>query len=116
MADSGDQTPLVVLTTLPTVGAARAFVRRAVDERVVACGTILPDTTSIYRWEDAVTEETETVVFLKTRRDRWEALVRLTEDSHPYDVPELLALPVTAGLPDYLAWMAAETTEREGMA
>jgi periplasmic divalent cation tolerance protein len=105
------QTPLVVLTTLATADAARALVRRLVEDRVVACGTVVPGSTSIYRWQGAVTADEEALVLLKTVGDRWDALVAAIERLHPYDVPELLALPVTAGLPSYLSWLDAETAE-----
>ena len=109
MTDS--HTPLVVLTTLGSPDAARTLVQQLVDERVVACGTIVPRVTSVYRWQGEVATDDETLVLLKTVRGRWPALVRAVEARHPYDVPELLALPVTDGLPAYLAWLTAETTE-----
>lgn len=105
------QTPLVVLTTLATPEAARDLVRELVTTRLVACGTVVPGATSIYRWQDAVTTDEETLVLLKTVQGRWDALVEAVDRLHPYDVPELLALPVGAGLPSYLAWLTAETAE-----
>jgi len=104
---------LVVLTTLGTVEEARNFVRGLVTRRVVACGTILSNATSIYRWDGAVTEVTEAVVLLKTRRERWAELVDAARTLHPYDVPELLALPVEAGLEAYLNWVSSETITGE---
>lgn len=101
--------PLVALTTLEDLEQARTLVRRLVDDRLVACGTVLPGGTSIYRWEGAVTTASEAVVLLKTTRARWAALVAAITRHHPYRVPELLALPVTAGLEPYVAWLAAET-------
>jgi periplasmic divalent cation tolerance protein len=100
---------LVALTTLEDMAQAQELVRRLVDDRLVACGTVLPGATSIYRWEGAVTTASETVVLLKTTRARWAGLVAAVERHHPYSVPELLALPVVAGLADYVAWVAAET-------
>ena len=100
--------PLVVLTTLASADEARAFVRALVDARLVACGTLLPAATSIYRWEGAITEESEVVVLLKTDATRWDALAAAVQQRHPYQVPELLALPVSRGLPKYLSWLAAE--------
>lgn len=105
---------IVVLTTLPNAGEAKAFVRRLVEERVVACGTVLGEVTSIYRWQGAIEEAGETQVILKTRRDRWDALQAAVRTAHPYDVPELLALPVESGLGAYLEWVAAQTTAHEG--
>ena len=105
---------IVVLTTLPNAGEATALVRHLVEERLVACGTVLGDVTSIYRWKGAIEEARETQVILKTRSDRWEALQAAVRSAHPYDVPELLALPVASGLGAYLEWVAAETTAHAG--
>lgn len=105
---------LVVLTTLASVDDARGLVRRLVADRLVACGTILDKGTSIYRWEGDVTEASEAVVLMKTRRDRWAALAATVDELHPYDVPELLALPVDAGLGPYLDWVTAETAGEKG--
>lgn len=100
--------PLVVITTLGREAEARTFVTGLLQERVIACGTLLPGATSIYRWEGAVTEAHEVVVLLKTDQTRWEALRAAVERRHPYRVPELLALPVTRGLARYLTWLASE--------
>ncbi|HEX4633727.1 MAG TPA: divalent-cation tolerance protein CutA [Gemmatimonadales bacterium] len=99
---------LVVLTTLSTVEDARQLVQALVSERVIACGTILPAGTSIYRWKNEMKEETETVVLMKTDASRWEALATAVRDRHPYEVPELLALPVERGLEAYLEWLQSE--------
>lgn len=99
---------LVVLTTLGNAADARAFVRTLVDRRLVACGTLLPGATSIYRWEGAVTEESEVVVLLKTDATKWDALCAAVREHHPYQVPELLALPVAEGLDRYLSWLTSE--------
>jgi periplasmic divalent cation tolerance protein len=101
--------PLVALTTVEDPIQAEALVRRLVQDRLVACGTLLPAATSIYRWEGAVRTASETVVLLKTTGRRWAELVAAVERHHPYTVPELLALPVAVGLAPYLAWMASET-------
>ncbi len=101
---------ILVFTTLGSMEEAREFVRRLVDERVIACGTILPRGESIYRWEGKITTAEETLVVLKTTRQRWTDLAARARDLHPYDVPELLAIPVSAGLEPYLRWLATETT------
>jgi periplasmic divalent cation tolerance protein len=100
---------VVALTTLGNPEQASRFVRRLVDERLIACGTIVPRATSIYRWRGQVTEEEEVVVLLKTAKTRWAALEAAVKAHHPYEVPELLALPVTAGLAGYLDWIQSET-------
>ena len=79
-----------------------------VRERVVACGTILSGARSIYRWEGELSEETEVVVLLKTDVSKWDALRAAVRAQHPYQVPELLALPVDRGLDLYLSWLSSE--------
>ncbi|MBI3983484.1 MAG: divalent-cation tolerance protein CutA [Gemmatimonadetes bacterium] len=101
----------VALTTLESAADARTLVRELVERRVIACGTVLPVGTSIYRWANEVTEAEEAVVLMKTRRERWPALESCIRERHPYEIPELLALPVQAGLPPYLEWVKAETAE-----
>src|SRR3989442_1680985 len=91
------QTALVVLTTLANDADARALVTALVAARLVACGTLLPGARSIYRWEGQVKEEAEVVVLLKTDASKWEALCAAVRERHPYQVPELLALPVERG-------------------
>lgn len=99
---------LVVLTTLANGEDARKLVRELLDDRLVACGTVLPGATSIYRWKGAVAEEGEAMVLLKTDASRWDALAEAVRQRHPYEVPELLALPVHRGLDRYLAWLSEE--------
>ncbi len=101
-------TALVVLTTLASEHDARALVTSLVGARLVACGTFLPSARSIYRWEGKLTEEGEVVVLLKTDVSKWEPLCRAVRDKHPYQVPELLALPVERGLDLYLSWLTNE--------
>lgn len=100
---------MVVLTTLATRDEAERLVLALLERRLIACGTILPEARSLYRWNDAIADEREVVVLLKTNRSRIEALEVAFEELHPYKVPELLALPVAAGLSKYLAWIGAET-------
>ncbi|HEY6210103.1 MAG TPA: divalent-cation tolerance protein CutA [Gemmatimonadales bacterium] len=103
-----DPTALVVLTTLGAEEDARRLVTALVRERVVACGTILSGARSIYRWEGELSEETEVVVLLKTDVSKWDALRAAVRALHPYQVPELLALPVDRGLDLYLSWLSSE--------
>ena len=103
---------LVVLTTVGGEDDARGLIRGLVEDRVVACGTMV-GASSIFRWEGAVREERETLVLLKTRRACWSDLESAVKRRHPYKVPELLALPVEAGLDAYLQWVNRETSDPE---
>ncbi len=100
---------LVVLVTTPTPERAAEIARALVDERLAACGNVVPGLRSIYRWEGKVQDEPEALLLLKTTRDRFEALRDRVLALHPYDVPEVVALPVEAGSARYLAWLAGET-------
>lgn len=110
MAPPDASDAVMVYTTLDTADAARALVERLVGRRLVACGTIIPAATSVYRWDGAITAQGEALVLLKTTRARWADLRAAVARHHPYRVPELLAVPVLDGLPAYLAWVAAETS------
>lgn len=101
---------VVVLTSLASEEEAALFVRTLLDLRLVACGTLLPPARSFYWWEGRISDEREVVVLLKTRRERLDALKEAFDRLHPYEVPELLALPVHTGLSRYLGWIAAEAT------
>lgn len=100
---------LLVVTTVGSAAAAKDLVRSLVADRLIACGTMI-DGASIYRWRGAVTEESEVVVLLKTRVERWDALRAAVASRHPYEVPELLAFPVDRGHDPYLAWLESEVT------
>jgi periplasmic divalent cation tolerance protein len=95
----------VVLVSAPDEAVAESLVRRLVEERVVACGTILPAVSSIYRWEDGVEHEKEALVIFKTTAAGAERLVQRVPELHPYEVPEVLVLGVEAGHPPYLEWL-----------
>jgi periplasmic divalent cation tolerance protein len=101
---------LVVLVTVPTADQAAELARALVEARLAACGNIVPGLRSIYRWEGKVHDEAEALLVLKTTRGRYAALRDRILALHPYEVPEVLALPVEAGSARYLAWVGAETT------
>ncbi len=100
---------LVVLVTAPSAEEAAAIARAVVGERLAACGNVVPAIRSIYRWEGELHDDAEALLVLKTTRGRFEALRDRVLALHPYDVPEVVALPVEAGSAAYLAWIAAET-------
>jgi len=96
---------LVVLLTFPTEDAAAQIGRTLVEERLLACANLVPAIRSIYRWQGAIHDERETLVLGKTTRAKLDALQARLPQLHPYDTPELLALPVEAGLERYLGWV-----------
>ncbi|MGI8548883.1 MAG: divalent-cation tolerance protein CutA [Gemmatimonadaceae bacterium] len=100
---------VVILTTVGTEDDAAQLIRALLERRLIACGTMLPKSRSIYRWEDKIADETEVTLILKTRSACLGALEQSFETLHPYKLPELLVLPVAAGLPRYLSWIADET-------
>jgi periplasmic divalent cation tolerance protein len=100
---------VAALTTAPSVDAARHLVRQLVERRLVACGTVVPGAVSTFWWQGAVADEEEVVVVLKTTTARWAELAAALPALHPYEVPELIALPVVAGHPPYLEWLRRET-------
>jgi periplasmic divalent cation tolerance protein len=100
---------VVVLVTCPTADRAAEIARALVEERLAACGNVVPGLRSIYRWEGKIQDDAEALLVLKTTRERFEALRDRVLALHPYQVPEVIALPIEAGSAAYLAWIAAET-------
>jgi periplasmic divalent cation tolerance protein len=100
---------LVVFITTPTADVAAQIARALVEERLAACGNVVPGLRSIYRWEGEIHDDAEALLVLKTTRARFEALRERALALHPYEVPEVIALPIEAGSAPYLEWIAAET-------
>jgi len=99
----------VVLVTVPDGDVAARLCRTLVDERLVACGNIVPGVTSIYRWEGEIREDSEHLLILKSAAGVLAELVGRVAELHPYDVPEILALSVADGFTKYLDWVAGST-------
>jgi periplasmic divalent cation tolerance protein len=102
---------LVVLCACPDEAVAALIARELVEARLAACVNRLPGVRSIYRWEGALQDEPEVLLAIKTSTSRYEELEMRLKALHPYEVPEIIALPVLAGAASYLAWLAAETEE-----
>ena len=100
---------LLVLTTMPDDDRADALARTLVEERLAACVNVLPGVRSIYRWKGAVEEAAEVMLVAKTRASRAAALAARVRALHPYELPEVVALPVTDGSRAYLRWVIAES-------
>jgi periplasmic divalent cation tolerance protein len=99
----------IVLSTVDTAENAALIARALVNERLAACVGILPPMTSVFRWKEELHEDQESQMIIKTAADRIDALIRRLQEIHPYEVPEILALPVSKGLEAYLDWMESET-------
>lgn len=99
----------VVFTNLPDHETAVTIARALIDGRFAACVTVLAGATSVYRWEGAVESADETPLLIKTTRARYAALEAELCRLHPYELPEIVAVPLTQGLPAYVQWVADET-------
>lgn len=100
---------LLVLTTVADHESAERLARALVDERLIACANLVPGLLSVYRWRGELQAEGEVLLLMKTRRSRLDELRRRLPELHSYEVPELLALPVTAALEAYCRWVVEET-------
>jgi periplasmic divalent cation tolerance protein len=101
---------VVALSTLPSMEKAAELARTLVAERLVACVNLVPGVRSIYAWKGELCDEAEVLCVMKTRRDRVDALRTRLPALHPYEVPELVVLPVGAGHAPYLAWLDASVS------
>ncbi|WP_312241230.1 divalent cation tolerance protein CutA [Pantoea sp.] len=98
---------VVVLCTAPDRSTAEALATQALNARLAACVTLLPGATSYYVWEGKLEQSSEIQLLLKCDLAHQQALLDLLKAAHPYDVPELLALPVQHGDSEYLSWLHA---------
>ncbi len=98
-----------MLTNLPDRAAAEALAAQLVERRVAACVNILSPCRSVYRWRGEVRHEEEHPVLIKTTLERYAALEQAIRAGHPYELPEIVAVPIERGLPEYLRWIAEET-------
>jgi periplasmic divalent cation tolerance protein len=98
---------LIVFTTFAGEEDAARVVRTLLEERLIACGNLLPGARSLYHWEGRIEDQREVVVLMKTRKQDWTALLSRLHDLHPYQTPECVAVRVAAGAPKYMAWLEA---------
>jgi periplasmic divalent cation tolerance protein len=95
----------VVLVTTPDAETAASIARTLVEEKLAACGNVVPQIRSIYRWQGKVEDATEALLVLKTARFRLTEVIDRVRAIHPYDVPEVVALPIERGSEAYLDWV-----------
>ena len=103
---------VILLSNFPNADAARKAVRSLVEERLVACGNIIPGVESIYEWKGALETTAEVTVICKTTAARADEAQARMRALHPYDVPEILNIPVAGGWPDYLGWVAGQCRQQ----
>jgi periplasmic divalent cation tolerance protein len=100
---------LVVFCTCPDEETARALAEGLLEEKLAACVNVLPGIRSIYRWQGEAQDDSEVLMVVKTTQLQLDRLAQWLEQHHPYELPEVIALPVSGGLQGYLDWVAQET-------
>jgi periplasmic divalent cation tolerance protein len=98
----------VVFISIPREEASR-FARELVEQQLAACVNIIPKIESFYRWEGKVLTDAEALLIVKTSLSKFSALEEYVMENHPYELPELIAMPITEGLNEYLSWVRRET-------
>jgi periplasmic divalent cation tolerance protein len=96
---------LLALSTFPDQETARGISNELVTKKLAACANILPGVESIYRWKEQIESGNETLVLFKLSEDRQSAFQEKLRSLHPYEVPEIIFLPISSGLPEYLRWV-----------
>jgi periplasmic divalent cation tolerance protein len=100
---------LIVLTNCPDTEDADRLARTLVEQKLAACVNRLPAVNSVYRWQGAVERAIDVPLLIKSTRERLPEIQEVIRALHPYEVPEIVAIPVVAGLPAYLRWVVDET-------
>lgn len=100
---------LLVIANCPDEACANRIALAVVEAGLAACVNLLPRVQSVYRWQGAIESASEVPLLIKTTAGRYTELETAIRELHPYDVPEIIALPIAQGLPAYLDWLAAET-------
>jgi periplasmic divalent cation tolerance protein len=101
---------IVVLVTAPSREEAEKLAGLLIETRCAACANIVGPVTSVYRWQGEVTRDEEHLLIIKSTAARYADIESLVRANHPYELPEIVALPVAAGLDAYLSWVRSETT------
>ncbi|MFE6925002.1 divalent-cation tolerance protein CutA [Nocardia sp. NPDC057663] len=104
-----EESLVTVTITAETAEWLAEFTRRLVADRLAACGNIVPAVRSIYSWNGEVQDDTEALVLIHTRAALVDAIIRRADDEHPYDTPQVLAIPLTGAHPGYADWVVEQT-------
>lgn len=100
---------ILVISNLPDMPSAEKLANRLVAEQAAACVNILSACLSVYQWQGKLESAAEVPVLIKTTEPRYKKVEEIIRAEHPYELPEIIAVPITAGLPEYLAWIRAGT-------
>jgi periplasmic divalent cation tolerance protein len=109
-----DMAEILVLSTTATLEVARTIAAALVESGEAACVNIIPGVCSIYRWEGKVCEDSEFLLLVKSRVEKFESIRATIKRLHSYQIPEIIALPINAGDPEYLRWLADSTQANQG--
>ncbi len=101
---------LVALVTAPSMEVARDIARALLNHELAACVNIVPSVTSLYVWDGELCTDEEVLLLIKTKGSAFDPLASTIKDVHPYDVPEIIAMPIAAGAEDYLSWIEETVT------
>lgn len=102
---------LLVMTTVPDAEVGQIIAEKIIEERLAACVTLQAAGQSLYWWQGKITQDQEHTLFIKTKKESYPDLEEKIHQIHPYDIPEIIALPIFAGSKDYLDWIDNETQE-----
>lgn len=110
--NSNDISSHLILTTCPDIKVSREIARAIVEENLAACVNILPQAESIYRWQGKIESANEYILMIKSQISVFEQLQQRICDLHPYELPEIIAVPISGGLTTYLQWLANPDTSK----
>lgn len=102
-------TPILVFSTCPSTEVAEKIAAALIEDRLAACVHVSSAVTSFYRWEGKIQREPEVQLVIKTQESRFDDLCQKIRQLHPYEIPEILSIPIVSGLEAYLAWLNQET-------
>ncbi|CAB3372640.1 Hypothetical predicted protein [Cloeon dipterum] len=102
----------VAYVTAPNDETAKKIARGLVENKLAACVNIIPQITSIYEWKDKIEEDSEVLMMIKTRTSIIEELTKYVRENHPYEVCEVITLPIQSGNPPYLKWLGEAVKEK----
>jgi len=106
---TNDNPPIVILITCGNSDEAQTISNALVRRKLIACGNIIPNITSVFQWENKVTRDDEVLIVAKSQKSHFNAVVTAVKELHSYQTPEIIALPIISGSEDYLEWLAAST-------